>query len=209
MSDPPDYQQSTRNSLDVLTDIFRNEETSLLIQAYPTEVVKRVVSEITQFLVEFTHNAKEYRYIETFTPGETKKLFQCKLLMEHRGLCYMVASKNFYLYNTHRINLVKEMAISYNGLYDVIPLNTIERLSDQEATYLRDTCNAIIRTPMPYKAKSFSIVAVLKDIVTDDIADRTNPCMRFYPKGMKLTLPTDLAEMLVHSSWIKIIKTDM
>ncbi|ORM40166.1 uncharacterized protein BXIN_1169 [Babesia sp. Xinjiang] len=206
MSDPPDVIAATRNSLDVLSDIFRNEDASLIIQTYPLEVIKRVVNEITMFLAEFTHHAREYRDGLTFSPHDTKKLFKYKLLMDYYALCYMEASKNFYLYNTHRINRVKEMAVTYNGLYDVIPMNIIERLSDQEAAYLRDTCNAIIKTPMPYRAKSYSIVAVLKDIVTDDIADRSNPFMRYYAKGTKLTVPTDLAELLVHSSWIKIIK---
>ncbi|EDO08024.1 hypothetical protein BBOV_III004610 [Babesia bovis T2Bo] len=210
MSDPPVYQHpSSRNSLDLLSDIFRNEDASMLIQAYPMEVVKRVATEISQFLAEFTHHAKEYRDTQLFSPGDTKKLFKCKLLMDYYALCYIMASKNFYLYNTHRLNLIKEMAITYNGLYDVIPMNIIERLSDQEATYLRDTCNEIIKTPLPFRAKRYSIVAVLKDIVTDDIADRNNPYMKYYAKGMKLTIPTDLAEMLIHSNWIKIIKTNL
>ncbi|KAK1932876.1 hypothetical protein X943_001215 [Babesia divergens] len=209
MSIRPSFIPSTHNSLDVLSEIFRNEEVSLLIQAYPLEVTKRVANEIAVLVSAFTHYAREYRDVMAFGDGDTKKLFRCKLLMEYYALCYLTASKNSYLYNTYRMNLVKELAVTYNGLYDVIPMNVIERLSDQEATYLRDTCNAIIKTPMPYKGRCYSIVAVLKDIVTDDIADRSNPYMRYYAKGSKLTIPTEMAELLVHSNWIKIIKLNI
>ncbi|KAK1444763.1 hypothetical protein BgAZ_106690 [Babesia gibsoni] len=209
MSIRPNFVASTHNSLDVLAEIFRNEDTSLLIQTYPLEVTKRASNEISMFLSLFTHYAKEYRDVMTFGGGDTKKLFRCKLLMEYYALCYLAASKNLYAYNMHRMNLVKELAVTYNGLYDVIPMNVIERLSDQEASYLRDTCNIIIKTPMPYKTRSYSIVAVLKDIVTDDISDRSNPGMKYYAKGSKLTIPTDMAELLLHSNWIKVIKMNL
>ncbi|GBE59183.1 toll-like receptor 8 isoform X2, putative [Babesia ovata] len=209
MSRRQDLVPSTHNSLDVLTEIYRNEEASLLIQTYPLEVVKRAVGEITVCLSAFTHYAREYRDTLAFSPSDTKKLFKNKLLMDYYALCYLSGSKNYYLYNTHRMNLIKELAVTHNGLYDVIPMNVIERLSDQEATFLRDTCNAIIKTPMPVRPKSYSIIAVLKDIVTDDIADRSNPNMRYYPKGAKLTIPTDMAELLVQSNWIKVIKTNL
>ncbi|GIX60872.1 toll-like receptor 8 isoform X2, putative [Babesia caballi] len=209
MSSSREFVPSTYNSLDLMSEIYRNEDTSLLIQAYPLEVIKRVVNEITVFRAAFTYYAKEYRDALAFSPGDTKKLFKLKLLMDYYALCYLAASKNYYLYSTHRMNLVKELAVIYNGLYDVIPMNVIERLSDQEATHLRDTCNIIIKTPLLPRSRGYSIIAVLKDIVTDDITDRTNPSKRFYAKGTKLTIPAAMAELLTQSEWIKIIKTNV
>ncbi|KAK2197915.1 GINS [Babesia duncani] len=196
----------THYSLEVICDIFRNEESSLLLQSYPTEVAKRVAGEIDGFLSTFAYYAREYREAKAFNEHDETLLQKHKLCMEYFALCYLQASKNFYLYKAHRWSLVEELAVIHNGVYDVIPVNIIERLSDEEAIHLREHCEKIVASTSQKQHVEYSLVAVLKDIVTDDINNRASKILKFYTKGSKIVVPAIIAEALMHSNWIRIIK---
>ncbi|BAM40497.1 conserved hypothetical protein [Theileria orientalis strain Shintoku] len=200
---------STYYSLEVLSEIFKNEDVSTNIQSYPEEVSRRVSDEIDLLLENFVKNTKKYESTRVFDGDNTSLMFKYKLLMDYYAIMYIYANKNIHLYKAYRWNIVQELATIYNGYYDFIPDNIIHNLSDLEISHLRERCLYIKSHLKFVNTGKYTLIGILKDIVTDDLSEPNSSKLKFYQKNTRLFVPSHMADLLRPCKWIKILKVDM
>ncbi|EAN33089.1 hypothetical protein TpMuguga_02g00805 [Theileria parva strain Muguga] len=207
-----DYKNSTSGtyySLEVLTEIFKNEDVSLTIQSYPEEVARRADDEIQMLLQNFSRVSKKYENTRLFDEHNTQLLFKYKLLSDYYALMYIYASKNLHSYKVYRKNLIDEIAASYNGYYDFIPESVINNLSDVELSHIRERCAKIRSSLRVVDDGKFSLIAILKDIVCDDLCVPNSTNLKFYQKNTQMIVPSHMIEILKPCQWIKILKINI
>ncbi|AFZ79915.1 hypothetical protein BEWA_027640 [Theileria equi strain WA] len=196
-------------SMDVLSEIFRNEDVAMTIQAYPEEVSRRVTDEIEALLDNFVRYSRRYEDVRVFNSGDTQTLFKFKLLMDYYAIMYIQASKNVHIYRAYRWNLIEEIATVYSGYYDFIPESVVSNLSDVECSHLRERCLEIRNAITVVNNGKYSLIGILKDIVTDDLSEPRSGSLKFYAQNTKLVVPSYMVDILKHSKLIKILIIDL
>ncbi|VWU50267.1 conserved protein, unknown function [Hepatocystis sp. ex Piliocolobus tephrosceles] len=199
--------------LEILPSLFRDEQMSNRIQAYPVETMKRAYLELKGYYEQYKIYAEK---LINFTgsindENQRKEKLTIKLKCEYYAVLFTQASKLLNEYVNFRNRLVLELAINVNGLMESIHATIISRLSEDEKRELRRYCENIRSGRSKSKLQKKYIVCLLNDLTIEDLnyeGEETENEVRkvFYPAGMKISVYEDKALDLQKCESAKILK---